>query len=223
MTELYAWLTTQLAEKHVEPNSEASKAMMHLLTHWEGLTLFLRQPRAPLDNNIAERALKKATLHRKNAYFYKTKNGAHVGDLYMNLIHTCELCGANSFDYLTELQHHATELALNPSQWMPMELPGDAHHRQLASGRWIRGRARTGPIIRDSPAIQLSPARGTRVSAASSYHGVRPAAAVRVLCRRAENSPSTRPKEASADKDALVCVERPSPGDQSRHIVPNDK
>jgi hypothetical protein len=27
-----------------------------------------------------------------------------VGDLYMSLIHTCELAGANAFDYLTELQ-----------------------------------------------------------------------------------------------------------------------
>jgi transposase len=62
---------------------------------------------------------RKSQLHRKNAYFYKTVNGAQVGDLYMSLIHTCELCGANPFDYLTELQHHATELAQTPSRWMP--------------------------------------------------------------------------------------------------------
>ena len=42
---------------------------------------------------------KKAILHRKNAYFYKTRNGAAVGDRYMSLIHTCELNGANPFDY----------------------------------------------------------------------------------------------------------------------------
>jgi len=33
----------------------------------------------------------------------------------MSLIHTCELCGANPFDYLTELQRHADELARNPA------------------------------------------------------------------------------------------------------------
>ncbi len=53
---------------------------------------------APLDNNLVERALKKAILHRKNALFYKTQNGAAVGDLYMSLIHTCELNGVNPFD-----------------------------------------------------------------------------------------------------------------------------
>ena len=37
----------------------------------------------------------------------------------MSLIHTCQLCGANSFEYLTELQRHAAELAANPADWMP--------------------------------------------------------------------------------------------------------
>jgi hypothetical protein len=44
-------------------------------------------PGAPLDNNIAERALKKAILHRKNSLFYKNRNGAQMGDLFMSLIH----------------------------------------------------------------------------------------------------------------------------------------
>jgi hypothetical protein len=42
-----------------------------------------------------------------------------VGDLYMSLIHTCELNDANPFEYLTELQKHAAELAQNPPAWMP--------------------------------------------------------------------------------------------------------
>src|SRR6266487_423349 len=71
------------------------------------------------EGNIVERALKKAILNRKNALFYKTVNGAGVGDLFMSLIHTCELNGANPFDYLTELQRHSEELKQKPSDWMP--------------------------------------------------------------------------------------------------------
>lgn len=37
----------------------------------------------------------------------------------MSLIHTCQLCDANSFEYLIELQRHVTELAANPALWMP--------------------------------------------------------------------------------------------------------
>jgi Transposase IS66 family len=75
--------------------------------------------KTPLDNNIAERALKKAILNRKNCLFYKTLKGAEVGDLYMSLIHTCELSGGNPVSYLTELLRHADELVLRPADWMP--------------------------------------------------------------------------------------------------------
>jgi transposase len=119
MEDLHVWLVRQLDERRVEPNSALGKAMAYLLRHWEKLTLFLRVPGAPLDNNICERALKKAIRHRRNSLFYKTPHGAHVGDMFMSLIGTCELCGANSFDYLTELDRHATEAASNPGAWMP--------------------------------------------------------------------------------------------------------
>jgi hypothetical protein len=79
----------------------------------------LRQAGAPLDNNLCERALKKAILHRKNALFYKTRNGARVGDLFMSLIYTCQLNGANPSDYLSELQRLADAIAACPERWMP--------------------------------------------------------------------------------------------------------
>jgi hypothetical protein len=119
MQELHVWLVRQFDERRVEPNSALGKAISYLLRHWEKLTLFLRVAGAPLDNNICERALKKAIRHRRNSLFYKTPHGAHVGDIFMSLIATCELCGANPFDYLTELDRHASEPASNPAAWMP--------------------------------------------------------------------------------------------------------
>jgi transposase len=119
MAELHAWLSRQFEGRLVEPNSSLGSSVAYMLRHWEKLTLFLHVPGAPLDNNLCERALKKAILHRKNALFYKTPNGAHVGDLFMSLIYTCELCGANPFDYLTELERHAGRVSSNPQDWMP--------------------------------------------------------------------------------------------------------
>jgi hypothetical protein len=37
----------------------------------------------------------------------------------MSLIYTCELCEANPFDYLAELERHAEQAASNPRDWMP--------------------------------------------------------------------------------------------------------
>ena len=104
MKTLREWMEAQFAQHLVEPNSGLGKAITYFLRHWKGLTAFLRDAGAPLDNNICERALKRAVLHRKNALFYRPLHGAEAGDLFLSLIHTCELAGANPFDYLAQLQ-----------------------------------------------------------------------------------------------------------------------
>jgi len=119
MEGLEKWMQQQFAEHKVEPNSGLGEAITYMQKHWRKLTLFLRKPGAPLDNNICERALKKVILHRKNALFYKTRNGARVGDVFMSLIHTAELNEVQPFDYLVALLRHPTHIALAPADWMP--------------------------------------------------------------------------------------------------------
>jgi transposase len=119
MDELKAWLKQQFDERLVEPNSSLGGAINYMTNHWDKLTLFLRVPGAPLDNNLVERSLKRAILHRRNSLFYKTENGARVGDLFMTIIHTCELEGINPFDYLVAVQRHSAQVEANPGQWMP--------------------------------------------------------------------------------------------------------
>jgi len=119
LKKLKAWFKVQLDDKKVEPNSGLGEAIRYMLKHWEKLTLFLKVPGAPLDNNLCERALKKAILHRKNSLFYKTKNGARVGDIFLSLIHTAELNGIDPFDYLTELIRHRGEIEGRTADWLP--------------------------------------------------------------------------------------------------------
>ena len=119
MQALHRWMTDQFEQHLVEPNSGLGQALRYLLNHWSGLTLFLRQAGAPLDNNICERALKRAILHRKGSMFYKTCKGAEVGDIYMSIIHTCQLCRVNPFEYLQALQLHAEDVKASAALWMP--------------------------------------------------------------------------------------------------------
>jgi hypothetical protein len=119
MAKLRLWTWKQLRDRLVEPNSGLGGAIAYMRRHWRKLTRFLFVPGAPLHNNICERMLKKAILHRRNSLFYKTENGARVGDLYMSLIASCQLAGANPFDYLIELQRHASEIEREPAEWMP--------------------------------------------------------------------------------------------------------
>ena len=127
MDDLKAWMEQQFAEHKVEPNSGLGRAIKYMLKHWPKLTLFLEKPGAPLDNSIAERALKMAIRHRRNSLFYKTLNGAHVGDMFMSFIHTCELNGANPFEYLVALQRYYDKVTERPADWMPWN-----YHEALA-------------------------------------------------------------------------------------------
>jgi hypothetical protein len=119
MDGLHVWMDEQFEKKLIEPNSALGDAIQYMTKRWDRLTLFLRVPGAVLDNNIVERALKKAVLHRRNSLFYKTENGARVGDLFMALIHTAELASANPFDYLTALLTHIEIAEREPGRWMP--------------------------------------------------------------------------------------------------------
>jgi transposase len=119
MEDLKLWLEAQFEKKLVEPNSGLGKAIKYMLKHWEKLTVFLKVPGAPIDNNLCERCLKRVILNRKNALFFKSEFGAYIGDMFMSLIHTCSLMKANPFEYLIALQKYATDVFKNAARWMP--------------------------------------------------------------------------------------------------------
>jgi len=119
MTQLKIWMKERIGQKLIEPKSGLGVAITYTLKHWKPLTCFLNKAGAPLDNNICERAIKKVVLSRKNSYFYKTQKGAQVGDLYMGLIHTCELNSINPFDYLVSLQVNSKHSQESPEEWLP--------------------------------------------------------------------------------------------------------
>jgi hypothetical protein len=119
MADLERWLLEQVREKRVEPNSGLGQAIAHSLKHCQQLTLFLREPGVPLDNNLAERSLKRAIMHRKNSMFYKTQKGAQAGDLTMSLLHSAELNQVNPFDYLVALLRNHAFVEENPEEWLP--------------------------------------------------------------------------------------------------------
>ncbi|RMH57362.1 MAG: hypothetical protein D6679_06750, partial [Candidatus Hydrogenedentota bacterium] len=72
-----------------------------------------------MDNNVCDRALKKAILHRKNSLFFKTKNGACVGDICMSLLHTAELSEEDPFDYLVAVMRNPRRVRNRPRNGMP--------------------------------------------------------------------------------------------------------
>lgn len=119
MDGLHRWLDTQIDEHLVEPNSSLGKAMVYMQNHWDTLTRFLHIPGAPLDNNIAERALKLFIRQRNNSLFYKSTHSAYIASVLTSLIATCVYAGVNAVEYLVALQEHRSEVWADPAAWLP--------------------------------------------------------------------------------------------------------
>jgi hypothetical protein len=125
MKELKEWIDEQFAQRLVEPNSSLGQALRYWLNHWERLTVWLRLPGAPLDNNESERTLKQFILMRKNSLFFKTEHGAAVGDILASLIQTCRLNGVNAWDYLVTIIRNKTDARQNPHLYLPWNYKPD--------------------------------------------------------------------------------------------------
>jgi transposase len=119
MDGLKRWLARQMADHLVEPNSALGKALVYMQKHWETLTQFLSVPGAPLDNNLAERALKLFIRQRNNSLFYKSTHSAYIASVLTSLIATCIYAGVNAVEYLVALQEHRGEVFADPAAWLP--------------------------------------------------------------------------------------------------------
>jgi transposase len=123
MDTLRTWLEQQTTGHVVEPNSSLGKAIAYLRGHWETLTRFLTVAGAPLDNNVAERALKLCIRQRKNSLFYATEHSAYIASLLTSVIATCLQAGVNALDYLVAVQEHRREVFAHPGAWLPWNYP----------------------------------------------------------------------------------------------------
>lgn len=119
MEALKVWLDKQINDKIIEPNGGLGKAINYLRRHWEGLTLFLRVPGCPLDNNLCEQMIKIAIRLRKNSLIHKTCHGALIASILMSVIQTCRLNDVNPVDYLTTCQENRSAVFKNPEEWLP--------------------------------------------------------------------------------------------------------
>jgi transposase len=123
ISDLYEWIEEQFLKREVEPNSSLGQAMKYLQNHRPELTKFLSVKKVPLDNNPAERILKRPVLLRNGALFFKTLGGAKLGDQLMSLIETCRLNQVNVWEYFLTLLRRTDEVKRKPEQFLPWNYP----------------------------------------------------------------------------------------------------
>jgi len=118
---ILAWMQAQ----HPLPRSGLGKAIAYTLNLWQGLLVFLHDPRVPLDNNGTEREIRPLAVGRKNHYGSKSRRGTEVAALFYSLTESARLNGVDPTRYLNEAAYRA--LNIPGTVTMPWDLPAEAN------------------------------------------------------------------------------------------------
>lgn len=104
----YSWLETLM----ISGNTKLAKAIQYALNEKRYLYEFLSNPNIPIDNNMAERAVKPFVIGRKNWLFSTSVKGANASAIAYSVINTADANGLNIREYLTSVFNNPGELIL---------------------------------------------------------------------------------------------------------------
>jgi len=119
MKSLYDWALNKRNGKAFEEHSAYGKAINYFLKHYDNLVKFCEVEGAYIDNNRMEEKLKIPIRGRKTAHFFKTVNGAGVGNVLTSLLATTAQASENVYDYFVALQKHRDQVKAEPAAWLP--------------------------------------------------------------------------------------------------------
>lgn len=103
----------------VPSKSAIGKAFAYFLENYAGLTLFLKDPALPIDNNAQERLLRNPVIGRKTWYGTHSKRGARTTAILFSLVESCKLNGVNPREYFKCLVQdlHLEKFPYSPHQF----------------------------------------------------------------------------------------------------------
>ena len=106
-SDLRTWLETTLSR--ISGKSELAVAIRYMLSRWNALTLVLRDGRACIDNNAAERAMRPIPLGRKNWLHAGSDAGGERAAAIFSLTETAKLNPLDPEDYLRQVLERIAE------------------------------------------------------------------------------------------------------------------
>lgn len=124
LKKLYQWLKSTI--KTLLPNTPISKAVNYMLNHWRSLCNYLSNGYLDIDNNKAERAMRRVAIGRKNWMFAGSDEGGRRAAIIYSILETCKQNGINAFDYLKDVLTRLptakqSEIKnLTPYNWQPV-------------------------------------------------------------------------------------------------------
>ncbi|WP_422379858.1 IS66 family transposase [Marinicellulosiphila megalodicopiae] len=92
-----------LDKQNETPKSDLGRAINYTRNQWDGLVKYIESGEYPIDNNLAENAVRPFVIGRKNWLFSDTQKGATASANLYSLIETAKANGLNTFEYLEKV------------------------------------------------------------------------------------------------------------------------
>jgi transposase len=121
LDEIRAWLEAE--SEIVIPRSPMRKAIGYALNQWSALCVYTTQGFLAIDNNAAERALKRVAIGRKNWLFAGNDEAAANHAKLWTLIASCERHGIDPQRYLTSVLAKLPFIAVDDAEQLAQFLP----------------------------------------------------------------------------------------------------
>jgi hypothetical protein len=119
--QFHQWLEVQRSE--VLPKSPMGEALGYALNNWAALVRYTEAGFLAIDNNAAEREMKRIAIGRKNWLFVGSPRGGQTAALLFSFTATCQRLGVEPWRYLRDVlerlpSHPPERLAeLLPDEW----------------------------------------------------------------------------------------------------------
>ena len=134
LNDLFASAGRELAG--LPEDAREGKALRSLVNHREGLTVFVKDPRTPMDNNLGERLIRNPVIGRRLSFGSDSRIGAHLTALLYSVIGTLYLNGINVLHWLNAWLGACARNGGRPpddlAPWLPWSMD-DAHRRALTA------------------------------------------------------------------------------------------
>ena len=154
--------------ERTKPLQAAKKALATLDREWDGLVAHRDYPMISLDNNAAERALRRPVVTRKNAYGSRTEDAARLAARIWTITATAEMAGLNPITYLTPTSTPADEPAASPR---PVRTSNGSCPGPPPAKTCTRGHSHPAPADTPTDPVTASPRRNGHAAPRHALHG----------------------------------------------------
>ena len=100
LIELRSLLESELSKDSEFRSQYYTEALNYLKKFWKELFAFLDDGDLPIDNNLAERTIRKLTTQRNNSLHYGSDAGAEMAATYHSVIGTVKLHGSSVWNFI---------------------------------------------------------------------------------------------------------------------------